>query len=185
MLQRLLHFLECEPLGDLQFGIILEPNGLVLRACDLGNGADHQVRRVRPGLSRVDQDAGQDNTALLPDFPPHGILDALRGFNESRERREPVRRPALLAAKQETFAVVAEHGHDDRRVGAGERQVRDGRARRAWFALVRGLGFVGGRADSFASGMNRKGFVPARPAVCVTVVPVQVMPALGVLGGYR
>ena len=71
----------------------------------------------------MDEHAGQNDAALLPDFTAHGVFDAFGRFDESRERREPIWWPPLLATQEESFAVVAENGDNDGGVGAREGQI--------------------------------------------------------------
>lgn len=133
----------------------------------------------------MDEHARQDDAALLPDFAAYGVFNALGGFDEARECREPIWWPPLLAAEKEPFAVVAEDRYDDGGVGSGKCQVGQGGACRAFFTFDGGFGLVFWWADSLASGVHGEGLVSAGTAESVAVVPVEVMSSLGILGGWR
>lgn len=188
--QGLLDLGDGEPARVLELRVVLEADGLVGRVAHLRDGPDHQVRGVRPRLRRVDDDARQHHAGLLPDLAAHGVLDRLGGLDEPGQGRVPVRREALLPAQQDAAGVGGEHGHDDGRVGAREREVGDGGARAARRALRRRPALrqqrrVRRRACALGAPVDRQRRVPARAAEGVARVPVQQRARLRVDGGCR
>lgn len=187
--QRLLDLGDLEPPRVLQLRVVLQADRLVRGVADLRDGPDHQVRRVRPRLRRVDDHPRQDHPGLLPNLAADGVLDGFRGLDEPRQRRVPVRREALLSAQEDAFAVAGEDGYDDGRVCTGEGEVGDGRACAAGRALG-GLalleqGGVPGRTGALGACVHRQSGVAAGAAEGVARVPVHEGAGLGVDGGYR
>ena len=117
------------------------------------------------------------HAALLPYLAPHRLLDRLARLLEPRKCAVPEARPAPLPPEQDPLPVGADDGHDDRRVGAGEAEVRHGAARGAGLAGGRsvgvGAGEVGGRADPLGAGVDGEGRLAALRAKGVARVPVE------------
>lgn len=59
----------------------------------------------------MDYDAAEEDAGFFPDFAAHGFFDAFGRFAEAGEGGVPVGWPALLAAKEDSFRVVAYDGH--------------------------------------------------------------------------
>src|SRR5262245_48719748 len=86
----------------------------------LGQKADHQARRKRPGLRRQVAHAPAADARLFAHLAAHGLLERLARLDEAGEAREPGARPPPVAAEQAAPAVDREHDHH----GIGTREVR-------------------------------------------------------------
>lgn len=129
ILQSLLDLGNGEPLGIFELRIVCETDGLVGGVADLGDGSDHQVSWIWPWLRRVDHDARQGHAGFFPHLAADCIFDRFARLDEAGQGRIPIRWEPLGPAEQQALAVGGQGGHNDSRIGAGERQVRDGRAR--------------------------------------------------------
>ena len=82
----------------------------------LGDAADHQRGRERPGLRGEIGDLAAADSRLLEDFAAHRILDRLARFEKAGEARIHRLGEARLAPEQAIVAI--DRQHDDDRIGA-------------------------------------------------------------------
>ena len=86
----------------------------------LRNSPNHQIRRIRPWLRGVDDNAPEIDTGFFPDFAAYGFFDGFGGLDEAGQRGVPEGGPAFLAAEEDAGGRVVDDGHDDGGVGAGK-----------------------------------------------------------------
>ena len=89
-----------------------------LLGAGLGRAADHQRRRIGPGLAHIVADIVAAHAGFLEDFAAHRVFDGFRRFYKAGQARPHPGRKMLLPAEQ--AFVAARHQHDHHRVGARE-----------------------------------------------------------------
>lgn len=174
--QSFLRLLNIKPLRILKLRVMLQMDLLMRGITALRNRTDHQVRRVRPGLRRMNNDTSKRHTSLFPDFSTDGIFDRLRRLNKPGQGRVPFRRESLRPAEQDALAIGRDDRHDDGGVGAGEGQVRNrvsGVTRGTLLRqALRSSCSVCRRANALRAGVDGQRGVPAGSAEGIAVVPV-------------
>src|SRR3954469_1408283 len=97
-----------EPARILQLGVIDDD----VLAHGPRTAADHQRRRIGPGLGHVILHVGAADAGLFEDLAAHRILDGLCGLDEPGEAGIHARWKLLLAAEQALLARGDVHDHD-------------------------------------------------------------------------
>lgn len=80
--KRLSDFVCCEPFRIFQLSVMPEVNCFSIWN-GLPNCANHEIGRVRPWLSAVDNNATEMDTRFFPDFATYGFFNTLCGFEET------------------------------------------------------------------------------------------------------
>jgi hypothetical protein len=183
--QRFPQFVSSKPLRIFQFRVMSKVD-VFAPGDGLADRADHQIRRVRPRLGRMDHYTPKMDSALLPYFATHSFFHGLGGFEEASKRAVPMRRPAFLASKQHALTVCGDDCHNHSWVRPREAQVRDSHPSSAWWPL-RALDCrrnILWRASSLEASIYRKCGISAGGAVWVPRVPVKHVTRFGVYRSY-
>src|SRR5882724_5044021 len=107
-------FVAIEPARILQFRAV-DDDVLIGGA---RGAADHQRRRIGPGLGHVIGDVGAADAAFLENLAPDRVLDGLGRFDKAGEAGIHAGQKLLLPP-QKAF-LARGHQHDHHRVGAGK-----------------------------------------------------------------